>query len=87
MEIIRVVFTAPDPFSAPFPKVIFHLIGYSDTEALELMGNKYAGFASTMNQTFRDQVDSILCEPSVVGIIEVNPSHPFCSFVHAVEFF
>ena len=87
MQIVRYILKASEPIGAPFPCVIFHFVGYSMDEAVEIMGNKYAGFASSMVVQFRHEVFDILVQSDSMGIIETKAGANSGLFVCSVAVF
>jgi len=87
MQIVRVIFKASDPLSAPVPSATFHLIGFDLSEAIDLMGTKYAGFASSMIQEYCDYVTNCVFDNQSTNIVEVHKSVRWAFLVPSLEVF
>ena len=87
MQIVRVILKASDPYSAPIPSATFHLIGCDLSQAIDLMGSKYAGFASSMVEKQCDYVDNCVFDNQSTNIVEVHSSVRWAFFVPSLEVF
>jgi len=87
MQVVRVILKASDPFSAPVPSATFHLIGFDLSQAIELMGLKYAGFASSMVQEYCDYVDNCVFDSQSINVVEVHESVKRAVLVSSLEIF